>query len=967
MAESKFSLRLAAHDAYSSTFGDFKKKASAIEAGIKSQRAELDKLNRTARSADGYASLTAKVEKTTAALQAARVEQVRIGREHKAAAERVEKLKQEFDQASAALKELEAATGTTAAQMRAARAETTRLQRELNGASAEVRKLDTSQDKATAGLRTLTAAQRGERNELKRLQTELTAAGVDTGKLASEQKRLEESTKSANAALASQRARLEAVSSAQARMDNNRNQRADLRGQMVETAALAYVASRPINQAMDMETAMADVGKVIDFAPGQREAMASANLKMASDRMISSSGMTAVDLAKIEYAAGQSGIGNDKKDASGKVDQVAKQKAIMELTRDAAIMGSAFDVDAQTAGETMAGWRASMMLDRTQTLDLADSTNYLGNNFNAKSADIAEVVKRYGAVGKASGLEPEQVAALSAAFLNPGTEKEIAGTGFKNFTSALTKGSAATKGQKETWEELGFDPEDLALQMQQDAPKTIMSVLEALKAQPEEKQAALATQLFGSESIGAIQPLLSNLGEVDRAFKLVGDKSKYATSKLGENGSMMQEAAGVANTSRTGWNSFTASLTRLSTLIGTAMLPALNYVLGPLGSMVDGLSWAAEKFPNITAALAVAAGGLMALKVGALGLKYVGLMLGQGLNRGALARAKLDARTSRTATEAAAAVGRLNGSIGRLGTGGGRGRDLPRGVRSRRERARARLRGRTGGRFSNLTARLADVVASRGGSGAGLGFAARGAGSGATSPTALKNAAAELSESKAASADSVAEKMDSALSGAGSLIGDASEWAGDAGDMLSGRSGVLGRAGNLASKLATPLKLLSAGIAVADGLSEGSAEGVGAGIGTAAGGLGGAWAGAAAGAALGSVVPGIGTAIGGVVGGAVGGFAGSEAGSWLGEALGGLLDKLRPPSEVAKDVVAAAAPPVPINFSPSITLTPTGDPAYDKRLTDQILARLKGEFMPMMMLSDPLANRRGASLTDGSD
>lgn len=39
MAESKFSLRLAAHDAYSSTFGDFKKKAGALEQGIKSQRA----------------------------------------------------------------------------------------------------------------------------------------------------------------------------------------------------------------------------------------------------------------------------------------------------------------------------------------------------------------------------------------------------------------------------------------------------------------------------------------------------------------------------------------------------------------------------------------------------------------------------------------------------------------------------------------------------------------------------------------------------------------------------------------------------------------------------------------------------------------------------------------------------------------------------------------------------------------
>jgi TP901 family phage tail tape measure protein len=920
MAESKYSLRLAATDAYSSTFGDFKKKAGALEEGIKSQRAELDKLNRTARSADGYAALTAKVEKTTTALTAARVEQTRIGREHKAAAERVEKLKQEYDQAAAALKTLESATGTTAAQMRAARAETTRLQRELNSASSEVRKLDTSQDKATASLRTLTAAQRGERNELKRLQTELTSAGVDTGKLASEQKRLESSTKSANAALAAQRARLEAVSGAQSRMDANRGQRADLRGQMVETAAMAYVASRPINQAMDMETAMADVGKVIDFAPGQREKMASDNLKLASDRLIASSGMTGVDLANIEYAAGQSGIGNDQKDASGNIDQVAKQKAIMEFTRDAAIMGSAFDVSAKESGEIMAGWRASMMLTRDQTLDLADSTNYLGNNFNASSADIASVVKRYGAIGSASGLKPEQTAALSAALLNPGTEKEIAGTGFKNFLSALTKGEAATKGQKETWEELGFNPEDLAAQMQQDAPKTIMTVLEALKAQPQEKQSALATQLFGSESIGAIQPLLLNLGEVQRAFDLVGDKSKYATSVLGENGSMMQEAAGVANTSRTGWNSFTASLTRLSTLVGTAMLPALNYVLEPLGTFVNYLATAAETFPTITAALAVAAGGMTLLKGGALALKYVGLMLGQGANRGALARAKLDASTARTAMQADLAVARLNATMGRLGASGGVGAGGGKGGK--------------GGKLSPVKGGSA-IPRAPFLSTAGGGAAGRVLGS---APTLVAAAAA--------------------AEGAPSALGKAAAMGGKG----------LSTATKLAGRAAVPLMLISGGLAAADGIANGDAGQVGGAVGGMAGSMAGGWAGAATGAAIGTMIfPGVGTAIGGAVGGIGGSLAGSGVGEWLGEKLGAMVDKLSAPSDVAKDVVKAAVPPTPMVFSPSITMTPTGDPAYDQRLTDQIMARLKGEMMPMMMASDPLAQRRGASLTDGSE
>lgn len=683
MAESKYSLRLAAIDSFSSTFSNWDKQQKKLQEGMREQRAELDKLNRTAKDAAGFAKLTDQIAKTKESLSQARVEQASLTRQHQASAAQAERLAQEYAQAKATLDSLKASTEATTVQVRQARAEEQRLGKELASATAEVKKQESAQDRNAASLRTLQAAQRTEQNQLNRLQEALTGAGVDTGKLANEQKRLEAATEQANAALQSQKARLEGVRQAQGKIDGNRAARADLRGQMVESAAIGYLASRPIDQAMHLETAMADVGKVINFEEGGKEAMASANMKLASDRMIASSGMTAIDLAKIEYAAGQSGIGNEIKDKDGNVDVKAKTAAVMDFTRDAAIMGSAFDIDAQTAGETMAGWRASMGLDRTQTLDLADSTNYLGNNFNAKAADIAAVVKRYGAVGKASGLSPEQSAALSAALLNPGTEKEIAGTGFKNFTSALVAGKSATRGEKEQWKELGFDPEDLAADMQTNAPDTIMRVLEAIKEQPREEQAAIATNLFGSESIGAIQPLLENLGEVRRAFEMVGDKSKYATSVIGEQGSMMQEAAGVANTSRTGWNSFTARLTRLTTVVGNAMLPALNAVLVPLGAVVDGISWFAETFPKVTGGLAVAAGALTALKVGALGLKFVGLLIGQAFNRAGLARAKLDATTAGTAARADGAVARLNATMGRLGSGPGGGADGKPGRRGR--------------------------------------------------------------------------------------------------------------------------------------------------------------------------------------------------------------------------------------------------------------------------------------------
>lgn len=849
MAESKYSLRLAAVDGFTKTFGDFKKKAGELEGEIKSTRSEISKLNAAARDVSGYVKLEAQVGKTKEMLQQARVAQASLGREHTEARAKVERLGVEYAGATGALKQLETATGTSAAEVAKARAEQQRLGGALAGATAEVKKLETAQDRNTASVRTLEAAQRSESNQLKRLETALTGAGVDTAKLATEQKRLETATEQANAALQAQRTRLDAVRQAQGRIEGNRAARADLRGQMVETAAIGYMAAKPVAQAMELEVAMADVAKVIQFEGNQREEMSNANLKLASDRLVSSGGITAVDLAKIQYAAGQSGIGNDEKTSEG------KQRAVMEFTRDAAIMGGAFDLGAEDAGSIMAGWRASMGLDREKTLDLANATNYLGNSFNATPADIAAVVKRYGAVGQASGLKPEQSAALSAALLNPGTEKEIAGTGLKNFLAALTKGTAATKGQREAWSSLGMEPEDLAKQMHQDAPGTIMEVLKAIKAQPIEEQSALSTQLFGSESIGAIMPMLQNLSEVERAFKMVANGADRA-------GSMMLEAEGKANTSRGGWDAFVARLTRLTTLVGNAMLPALNATLVPLGALVDGLSWFAETFPTVTSGLAVAAGGLAALKVGALGLKFVGLMVGQAFNRAGLARAKLDASTLRSASTADAAVMRLNAAMGRLGAGGAAG----------------------GG---------------KGGKGG------------------------------------------------------------------KGGQGLGGKLAGVAGRVAAPLVLAAGAMNLADVVSNGGGgEEVGGVVGSTAGGLGGMWGGAAAGAAIGSVVPIVGTAAGGIVGGAIGGLAGSSAGEWIGEKLGALVDRLSSPEATAKEIVTNTDNRQN-TFAPVITIQ-GADQATSQALADTVMQRMKAEMLPMMAM-DPLAVRRGAALTDGSN
>ncbi|WP_083743153.1 hypothetical protein [Pseudomonas sp. KK4] len=168
------------------------------------------------------------------------------------------------------------------------------------------------------------------------------------------------------------------------------------------------------------------------------------------------------------------------------------------------------------------------------------------------------------------------------------------------------------------------------------------------------------------------------------------------------------------------------------------------------------------------------------------------------------------------------------------------------------------------------------------------------------------------------------------------------------------------KVGSYLSKRAQPLRLLEAGIGVAQGVASGDTKTLVSSAGT----LAGSYAGAAAGAAVGTMIfPGVGTAIGGLLGG----FAGSELGSMLGEKLGALVDRLGAPAQVSKDLANAQTQNQPINFSPSIQVSSTGaDSAEQIRMVvaQQLQAQFHSEFVPFMS-SNALATRRDAALTDG--
>lgn len=321
-------------------------------------------------------------------------------------------------------------------------------------------------------------------------------------------------------------------------------------------------------QAIAFESAMADVGKVVNFeSRAEMEAMGDTIRDMAGRIPMAADG-----IAAIIAAAAQSGV--------------AKQD-LTEFAQQAAKMGVAFDLTGDQAGKMMADWRAGMNLTLPQVYSLADAVNHLSNNMNATAPALGEVIQRVGAAAMSCGLAETQVAALGAAFLSAGASPEIAATALKKFTTTLVKGTAMSRDQAAAFQTLGFSASRMARDMQTDAQGTIFRVLQALADKPKELQMSLLTEMFGEEAIGAIAPLLQNMGNLSQAFGLVGDAANYA-------GSMQGEFDTRAKTTENALILLRNKLVNLGISVGNVFLPSIAWGANALGRLTDGIRAVAE-------------------------------------------------------------------------------------------------------------------------------------------------------------------------------------------------------------------------------------------------------------------------------------------------------------------------------------------------------------------------------------
>ena len=245
----------------------------------------------------------------------------------------------------------------------------------------------------------------------------------------------------------------------------------------------------------------------------------------------------------------------------------------------------------------MAKWETAFGKTHNQIIDIADSINYLGGHMATTAAEIASVVNTSGGVGQTAGVDLHTTSALAATMLAMGVNDGKAGTSLNRVFTNITLGNSATDAQTGAWNRLGFDPVQIAKDMQSTGPNgedgaasTLYKVFEAISKQDKYQQTATIKTLFGQWAIEGVSKIVGNLPAFQNALLMAGDTSAYS-------GSMEKELLVRLDTSKAVSQMASNATDRLLINVGNQFLPAKKELTAMWIDIANGIT---ESLPDLS-------------------------------------------------------------------------------------------------------------------------------------------------------------------------------------------------------------------------------------------------------------------------------------------------------------------------------------------------------------------------------
>ncbi|WP_298770411.1 phage tail tape measure protein [uncultured Shewanella sp.] len=606
------------------------------------------------------------------------------------------------------------------------------------------------------------------------------------------------------------------------------------------------------------------------------------------------------------------------------------------------------------------GWRNALGLSQEEALKLADVTTALDTKTGVSAKDIAAVTSSQGRGAIDAGLGAEAISALAASLLGSGSTTNEAGAALNVIAGGLNK--LALGADTSTYTALGLDQGKVEKAMQaggKDSQAVLVQVLNKLKGLSTEEQAKVKKDLFGDKSGVAINQLLAK--STDEKVGLSNSLAVASDDKQTRGSLAKQQGPATRAELMAKLN---ASFSALTITIGDKLLPIIDAVIPPLTQAVTSITEFVQSNGGLILGIigvttAVATGFLAFKKIkSVLGIFKSGSMA-DSLGMGGGACCCASAGSVSTGSLEQLSGSERNRESGQSNSSDARNRENRSSNRGRRRRsvvARIRSAPRSAGRGLSKLLRLGGSL--------GKGTLTTGRNM-ASSGLSLGKGLATRSQGAAKGLFSSGAKLFKGATGVASRVGGNTALLGAAGGVLATKA--LG-------KVFKPLSALMSAGDVISGVKEKDSKKAGKALGDISGGL----AGAAMGAALGTAIfPGVGT----LIGGAIGGLAGSELGATVGEYVGGWFsdDKTEQaaPNAVAEPTQAMINQAnrgqagkqmldtkQAINFAPVINMTPSGDPSYDTKVSQDILAKIKAELTPLLVGNMDVATQSDARLLD---
>lgn len=466
---------------------------------------------------------------------------------------------------------------------------------------------------------------------------------------------------------------IERVTAAQKRLDRvekarvaNAQKYHELTGQIGATIASIAAAGAPIVMAAKFETAMQGVAKQLEGARDDAGKLTPVYYDMVKQVQLLGRELPIAtnEIAEMVAAGLRMGVAKDE---------------VVEFTRVAAKMGTAFELPVGELSENM-GKIANMYKIPIKNIEaLADSINYLDDNAIAKGGDIIDFLQRVGGTASMVKISAKETAALGSTLLTLGERSETASTAINAVFSKLGAANTGSKPFKAMLKEIGIEAYQMGNMMQTDAVGGIYAVMDAIRKLPTEStkvmkdvynkhgkvvgqeltpsttQIDAVATLFGMEHWDTFSKLLQNRAELEKQIRLSTGKEA--------SGSMTREFTSRMETTEAQWSTFKNRASELAVNVGSVLLPAVNSVMGAIGSVVSKVADWAQANPVLTKTIVGAAVALTGLRVGLLVFRLAMVAIKSPL----LAGAGMLARLQSGAVLASGAFGKFLPVLGRIG------------------------------------------------------------------------------------------------------------------------------------------------------------------------------------------------------------------------------------------------------------------------------------------------------------